>query len=80
MVGNTPIYTPGSTNIADWKKDPDWRRVFLLNMGIFQRTMLVYHTVLSITSIPLEDKNKNRVGDFNCFDRVYLVIVWKIML
>ena len=48
---------------------------FLLNMGIFQQAMLVYQTVLSMTSIPLDDKNKNRVGDFDCFDYMYLVIV-----
>ena len=41
-------YTPGSTNIAGWKMDPEWVDVYiyiLLKMGIFQPAMLVYQRV-----------------------------------
>ena len=38
-------YTPGSTNIAGWKMDPNLKMYLLLKMGIFQPAMLVYQRV-----------------------------------
>ena len=34
--------TPGTTNIAAWKMDPEWRCISPLKMRIFQPAMLVY--------------------------------------
>ena len=36
------IYTPGSTNIAGWKMDPEWRCISYWKMVIFQPAILVY--------------------------------------
>ncbi len=43
-------YTPGSTNIAGWKMDPDGRCSSYWKMMIFQPAMLVYPRVAWLSS------------------------------
>ena len=44
--------TPGSTNIAGWKMDPDGRCISYWYLGIFQPAMLVYQRVISFLLFP----------------------------